>query len=149
MASELDKFLGPRKEPPPDLGPRRGMQEIMDAALAHKNDWHCEERLHAVLDAFIDEMGDAYKPRSPEMRRSLYASARAVVNEVGESPAFVTWGCHKVKQKLMIIKDLRSILFLAPEWREQRNGVGNGPICPICNLPEFYCDGHKSEDEDA
>jgi hypothetical protein len=113
--SNLDSWFGPKEKPEPLETEDR--EERMLKALVGGSRWNCEERLHSILDAFIEEMGDAYVPLSPKGKRALYASARELVEEVGECPEFVRWACRKAKGDVTI-KSLRSLLFLVPSWRE-------------------------------
>lgn len=146
--SELDRFLGP-KEPRDPLPPRRTSAEILAAGLQATGRWRCESRIISTLDAFIDAMGDDYMPRSALLRRSMYASARPIVDEIGEAqaPAFVRWAADVMRRKGLDVKDLRSLAFLLPAWRKDQGGPAwMRDACLICHCyhpAEEMCAGEE------
>jgi len=80
--------------------------------------WRCEDRIKPLLTAFIECMGENYLPRSAKKRRSLEASARDFIEECGADVGMIRWACkHMISQKLKV-SDLRSLVFLAPDWRQ-------------------------------
>jgi len=85
--------------------------------------FRCEDRIRSTLDAFAD-LHPELIPRSGEGRRSLYAAARFVVEEVGEeqAPAFLRWADRKMVEKQMWPKSPRSYGWLFGEWRKMGGG---------------------------
>jgi len=83
--------------------------------------WKCEVPLRPLLDAFLEEMGDEYYPRSTEARRALFSASRAILEELGEQegPDFIVWACRRMKGKMLDVKSPRSLLWLIPQWRQR------------------------------
>jgi Flp pilus assembly pilin Flp len=132
---DLDAFLGPR-EPHDPLPPRRTPGEILAAGLQATGRWRCEDRIKGTLDAFIEAAGDDWMPRSDVGRRSMYASARPIVDEIGEdqAPPFVRWAVGVMRRKGLDVKDLRSLAFLLPTWRKDQGGPEwMRTACPDCH----------------
>ncbi len=127
--TEFDELFPKRHHPEIEarLKERMTPDELLLRAIqpdTHKL-WRCEDRLKPLLTAFIEEMGEHYMPRSAKKRRSLEASARDIVEEVGEDVAFVRWACKQMKLKELLVKDLRSLMHLIPNWRKMGSTEDN------------------------
>ena len=147
--SELDKWFGPPAHQPEPVEPLNMSTDArMLRTIQGGTRWHCEDSIKPALDAFIQVMGENYIPRSPQGRSSIYASARALVGEVGEteSASFVRWACAHMNHKALAIKDLRSLLFLAPRWRATLKEPSIFSPCPRCFT--FHPPGQCPEDEE-
>lgn len=106
-----------------DKAERKSKDELIAGMLAYdlNKEWRCEDAIKPLLSAFIGAMGKAYLPQGGRGKSTLYASARAILQEVGETPEFVTWACEKAKRERLEIKSLYSIEFLVPEWRQLKD----------------------------
>jgi hypothetical protein len=108
--------------------------EMLVAAFHGGSEWHCEERIKPALDAFF-ECWPGNRPRSPLVRRSHYAAARALTNEVGEmeAGAFIRWAATVLMDRpTLTIKDCRSLLFLVPEWAKREVFARKYEPCSEC-----------------
>jgi hypothetical protein len=122
--SELDKVFGAKEGRSAESGSHRSKAEILARALQGGSRWNCEDRIKGTLDAFIEAAGEDWMPRSDVGRRSMYASARPIVDEIGEdqAPPFVRWAVGVMRRKGLDVKDLRSLAFLIPAWRKDQGG---------------------------
>lgn len=149
--SELEKTFGP-KTPTDPLPDRKTADELLAAGIMGGSRWHCEDRIRPALDAFIETMGDDFIPRSPMLRRNLYASARPIVDEVGEdqSAAFVRWACSENARRRLDTKDLRSLAHLIPHWRTRRTETPDWMRTPCRDCCTFHppgpCEGVDEEE---
>lgn len=146
--SKLDDYFGPQPDPPAPLPPRRSPDEVLAGALVGGTRWNCEDRIKATLDAFVDTMGEAWMPRSAMLRQGLYASARPIVDEIGEdqAPDFVRWACQQSADRRLDTKNLRSLAYLIPEWRSREaSPAWMRTPCPSCCC--IHGPGACSEDD--
>lgn len=102
----------------------------------HKQ-WKCEDIIKPMLTEFAKHYPECV-PRGS--KSSIYASARDLLPEVGahDSAKFVEWACQKIKHEMPEVhekvKNLRSLMFLVPEWRRRSKDT-----CLACGLHWSEC----------
>src|SRR3990170_1134849 len=107
---------------------RERLTIAMAKGMAGRASWRCEEPLRSLLDAWIEELGPDYYPRSATARRALYAATRELLQEIGEEqgPAFIRWAVHRMRQRMLDVKSPRSLLWLIPTWRQRGESAEDG-----------------------
>jgi len=82
-------------------------------------------------------------------KASLYASARPLVEEIGEidTPKFIEWADEIMRKKELSVKDLRSYMWLVGEWRSMEHDPTKDKwgLCVRCHSSPCDCEEDTNE----
>lgn len=117
--SELDKWFGHKEKIDEEEREHKTGMELLASAMqpSFRKLLRCEDRIKGVLATFFEAKGEDYWPRSPQLRSEQYSAARVFVDEFGEDEEAVRWCLQECDRRKVQVKTLRSVLYLAPDWR--------------------------------